>query len=111
MGNDDTVIKMLEYCEKIQAYSKGVDEQQFYASSMITEASVFCFIQLGELVTQLDPKYMEKNPQIRWKVIKGFRNKLVHDYEGINMELLWNTIKNDLPDLIGKLNGLMQGNP
>jgi len=107
MSNEDTVVKMLEYCEKIQTYSKGLDEQQFYASSMITEACVFCLIQIGELVIKIDPEFIKINPQIPWKDIRGVRHKIVHDYKNINFELVWDIIKNDLPDLIGKLNGLL----
>jgi len=107
MSNEDTISKMLVYCAKIQTYSAGLDAQQFRASSLVTEACVLNFIQLGELVTKLDPGFMETNPHIQWKIIKGFRNRLVHDYEGINMELLWEIINNDLPDLIDKLKGLL----
>ena len=107
MSNEDVITKMLAYCAKIQTYSAGLDERQFYASSMVTEACVFDLIQIGELITKLDPEFMETNPQIPWKEIRGFRNRLVHDYEGINMALLWEIVKTDLPDLIGKLNGLL----
>jgi len=110
MSNEDVVATMLAYCAKIQTYSADLNEQQFNASSMVTEACVFDFIQLGELINKLDPEFIKKNPQIRWKVIKGFRNKLVHDYQGINMELLWSIININLPDLIGKLNELLQKN-
>ena len=107
MSNEDTINKMLSYCQKIQTYSAGLDEEQFYSSLMPTEACVFCFIQIGELVTKFDPEFLKANPQIAWKEIRGVRHRIVHDYENINLFVLWEIIQNDLPDLIAKLNRLL----
>jgi len=103
MSNEETVKKMLVYCAKTQAYSAGLDELQFYSSPMIVEACVFDLIQLGELVSKLDPMFMETNPQIPWKKIRGFRHKVVHDYENIDFKTLWEIITHNVPGLIGML--------
>ena len=107
MKNKEVVKKMLEYCAKIQTYSKGADERQFHTTSMVAEACVLNFLQIGELVTKLDPEFMEKNPQIPWIKIKGFRNRLVHDYDNIDIIVVWDIINMQLPELIAKLNAIL----
>jgi len=109
MCNDEAVKKMLDYCAKIQAYSAGMDERRFYESSMVVEACVFGLIQLGELAAKLDAEFMDENPQIPWKKIRGFRHRIVHDYDNINLKTVWEVITQNVPDLIGKLNSLLQG--
>ena len=90
---------MLSYCEKIQNYSAGLDYNEFVSSSMVLEACIFNLLQLGELVSRVDKVFVEENKQIPWKAIRGLRHRLVHNYEGVKLELVWDIIVNDLPDL------------
>ena len=106
MKHDAIVNKMLEYCRKIQNYSTGLDYHLFVSTSIVTEACVFNLLQLGELVSKIDGAFMEEHQHIPWKSMRGLRHRLVHDYEGANMELVWSIIKNDIPDLVEKLRGL-----
>jgi len=99
MKNKIIVRKMLGYCEKIQDYVKGFNHDKFMSSTMVIEASVFNLLQMGELITNMDKEFIEDNSQIPWKSIRGLRHKLVHDYEGVNLDLVWDIITNDLPEL------------
>ena len=64
---------------------------------------MFNLSQLGELVTKLDADFVEKHPEVLWRQMRGLRNRIVHDYEGVNLILVWEIITNDLPDLLKQL--------
>lgn len=52
---------------------------------------------------KLEDGFQQSNPSIPWKAIYGMRNKIVHDYDGINLSLMWETITEDLPELVEQL--------
>ena len=56
---------------------------------MLVEASVFNLGQLGEVSNKIDEEYEEEHPEIPWRQIYGLRNRIIHDYEGINLNLIW----------------------
>jgi uncharacterized protein with HEPN domain len=66
---------------------------------MMVEACVFNLSQIGELVNKLDKEYMSQHPDIPWVEMKGLRNRIVHDYEGINLILIWEIIDIDIKKL------------
>jgi uncharacterized protein with HEPN domain len=63
---------------------------------------------MGELISNIDKEFIEENKQIPWKSIRGLRHKLVHEYEGVNLELVWDIIVNDLPELQVSLKELLE---
>jgi uncharacterized protein with HEPN domain len=99
MKNRIIVQKLLGYCEKILSYTSGFNYNQFESSEMTIEACVFNLLQMGELIPKFDKDFTENNKQIPWKLIRGLRHKLVHDYEGVNLKLVWDIITEDLPKL------------
>ncbi len=103
MQNKDTITKMLEHCQQIQAFTAGFDHQQFVTAPAIKEACVFCLLQVGELVSKIDGVFVEENGNVPWKKLKGFRNRLVHDYGNVDFTIVWNVIENDMPELIAAL--------
>ena len=99
MRNNIIIAKMLGYIEKILSYCEGIDYESFVSNSLLTEACVFNLSQLGELTTKLDSEFTAKYPDIPWNQMRGLRNKIVHDYEGVNLVLVWEIISSDLADL------------
>lgn len=61
---------------------------------------LFSISQIGELVKILDKQVIEKYNTISWSEMRGLRNKIVHDYDGIQFRVIWEVIKEDLPQLI-----------
>lgn len=77
-------------------------------NSILVEACVFNLSQIGELANKIDKDFEENNSSIPWRVLYGLRNKIVHDYEGVNLVLIWDIIKEDLPELNTQLVELNQ---
>ncbi|NYB74354.1 DUF86 domain-containing protein [Sedimentibacter hydroxybenzoicus DSM 7310] len=68
-------------------------------NSMMIEACIFNLSQIGELVNKLDKEYILKYPEVPWKKMKGLRNRIIHDYEGVNLKLIWEIIYIDIKSL------------
>ena len=74
--------------EKLIRYCEGLSYQQFSANTMLTEACVFNLSQIGELANRVDTAFSEAHPEIPWRLLYGLRNRIVHDYEGVNLQLI-----------------------
>lgn len=103
MRNDIIIEKILVLIAKIQRYCEDLDYDQFCRTEILAEACVFNLSQMGEMVNRLSDDFEEANPQIPWRQIYGLRNRIIHDYEGVNLKLVWEIIINDLPELKDKL--------
>jgi len=63
---------------------------------------------IGEAVKQVSPEFRRKHDQIEWTQIAGFRDKLVHDYHGVNLKILWDVIQEKLPGLKDQVTKLLK---
>ena len=99
--------KIINYINTILTYTKDVDYQGFIENKMMLEACVFNLSQIGELVNKLEEEYILDNPEIPWFKIRGLRNRLVHDYEGVSLILVWEIIASDLKKLKTQLERLI----
>ena len=81
-------------------YIKGMDLAKFSADDKTVNACVFCLSQIGELVGKLSDKFIKQHPAIEWHKIKGLRNRIVHDYEGLKLNMVWDVLTEFLPTLI-----------
>lgn len=84
-------------------YCKGLSYEEFCADTKLVEACVFNLSQMGELANKVDTGFAEAHPQIPWRSIYSLRNRIVHDYEGVNLQLIWEIIAGDLLSLEDKL--------
>ena len=84
---------MLQSAQKIKRYTEGLDYGSFLTDDKTIDAVVRNFEIIGEAANRIDPDFRDQNPQIEWKRIRGFRNRIVHDYFGIDYEIVWNIIK------------------
>ena len=91
--------KIIKYISKILDYTKGIEYDAFISNSILVEACVFNLRQIVELANKIDKEFEERNSSIPWRVMYGLRNKIVHDYEGVNLVLTWDIVNEDLPEL------------
>lgn len=64
---------------------------------MVVEAYLYNIRVIGEAVSHLPEEVKQNTPQIPWILIKGMRNRLIHEYFGTDLQLVWNVITNELP--------------
>lgn len=94
-----TFIKMIEYINKVLEYTKGYSFEEFSNDDKTIDATIFAISQIGELVKNISNDTMKKYTFIEWNMIKGLRNRIIHDYEGISLTSIWYIIKNDIISL------------
>lgn len=92
-------IKMIEYIDKALKYTKNYSYEQFCKDEKTIDATVFAISQIGELVKNISKETMKKYSNIEWSMIKGLRNRIVHDYDGISLKSIWFVLENDLLQL------------
>lgn len=107
MRNEIVVRKMIAYSQKLLDYCDGYTYEAFKADSKTVEACVFNLSQIGELCHIVDKSFSSSHPEIPWQEIYGLRNRIVHDYEGINLRLVWEIITGDIPPLLEALQKLV----
>lgn len=84
----------LEYCS-------GVTRESFLENRMLQEACVFNVLQIGELAARaIEYGIDREHPDIPWRQMRGMRNRIVHDYEGVRLDVVWETIQDDFPQLL-----------
>lgn len=94
---------MVESAQKIMFYTKDMGFNDFENDSKTVDAVIRNFEIIGEAANRLDEEYKTENPEIEWDHLRGFRNRIVHEYFGIDLEIIWQIIEDDLPNLIEAL--------
>ena len=110
-GRDRKVLqKMLTHAEHIQDYTgemKSLDS--FAADDKTVEACVFNMMQIGELAhAELSDECKSELTVIPWNQIYGMRNRIVHGYGEVSMDIVWETIETDIPVLMKELREALQ---
>jgi uncharacterized protein with HEPN domain len=98
---------MLESALKIKRYTTNLNYDSFSNDEKTIDAVVRNFEIIGEAANRIDPGFRLLNSEIVWSRIMGLRNRLVHDYFGIDNEIVWTIIENDLEDLIGQIESVI----
>jgi uncharacterized protein with HEPN domain len=90
---------MLEAIQEIEAFTAGVDFEAFQGNREKILAVVKLLEILGEAVKQIPDELRDRYPHIAWSAIAGMRNILVHKYWGIDVEVVWASVQEDVPML------------
>ena len=87
---------ILSCIDHVTTYTAGLSFDDFASNLMVIEACLYNIQVIGEAVAQLPDDVKNNNPNIPWSLIKGMRNRLIHEYFGTDLPVVWNVIKNDL---------------
>jgi len=101
MKRDDAVYleHVRDAISKVQTYLAGIDEATFRAQSLLQDGVIRQLEIIGEAVKRLSPTTRGLAAQIPWSAIAGMRDKLIHDYFGVDLDQVWLTVTADLPTL------------
>lgn len=86
-------------CEKVRVYTKDMNFSEFVRDEKTKDAVLRNLEVIGEAVKNLPDDFKEVHKEIKWKGPAGMRDKLIHEYFGVSPEIVWETLKNDIPQL------------
>jgi uncharacterized protein with HEPN domain len=98
---------ILESGSAIKSYVHDITFDAFVRDRMRYSAVIREFEIIGEAVGKLPSELKSTYPDTPWQDIKDFRNLLAHEYFGVDLEIVWNTINNDLPLLLDAVRGIL----
>jgi uncharacterized protein with HEPN domain len=109
MKKDDSVYlkHIIDAISRIQDYTKGVKYKDFIKNHLLQDGVIRQLEIIGEATKKLSNDTRQKNPEIPWKDMAGFRDKLIHDYFGVDLDAVWEAVERDIPTLKGKLTPLI----
>ena len=109
MKSKDRIIiqKIIVYITDVEKYIENMKAVDFLDDKKTITACAFTVSQIGEISKEITEETQQKYTDVPWKSIKGMRNKIVHDYENVDLSVLWGTIKNSLPELKNKLKDII----
>ncbi len=94
-------------CDLILQYTAGLEIEEFRSDILRQDAVQRRLAIIGEASNKLETIYKEQHPDIPWELLRGMRNRLVHAYNEIDIDLVWTTINNDIPVLLKNIQGLI----
>ena len=97
------IYDILEAIDKIESYTHGLGFDEWLKDDKTVDAVVRNIEVIGEAASHLPIEIQEQYQDVPWSMMKGIRNILAHEYFGIDLKIIWKTIKEDLPSLKGLL--------
>jgi len=88
---------ILAAIEKIEVYTRNMTYDEFRNDNMVVDAVIRNLEIIGEATKNVPKRIRSKFPELAWKEAAGFRDVLIHDYFGIDVESVWDTLKNNIP--------------
>ena len=98
---------ILASAARVQEYVRGQSIEHLAADHKTVAAICWEFTVMGEAARHI-PEAVEKgHPEVPWREMRGMRNAVVHGYDTVNLEILWDTVHEDLPALVSLLEGVL----
>ena len=89
----------MDAIRRIEEYTQGIEEEEFYRNYLVQYGVIRQLEIIGEATKKISKETRDKHTHIPWNDIAGMRDKLIHDYFGVDIEQVWLTAKNDIPIL------------
>ena len=110
MSSRDPRIRLLhmrDHARKAVEMTQGRDRSELQDNDMLSFALARLVELVGEAANQVEKETRDRYPQIPWYQIIGMQNRLIHEYDKMDQDILWDTIKHDLPSLIAELDKIL----
>lgn len=99
---------ILESMEKIQRYTAGMTFDSFRTDEKTVDAVINNLLIIGEAARHIPEAVQATSTEIPWPLMRGMRNVLVHEYDRINLPVVWKTVQDDLPPLAPLLRKVLE---
>jgi uncharacterized protein with HEPN domain len=97
------IADIIDAIQRIQTYTRGMERESFLSNLLVRDAVVRNFTVMGEAASHIPEDVRLEQPTLPWVEMQRMRNVVVHEYFGIDYEIIWSTIEDDLPPLLDAL--------
>ncbi len=104
----DYLRHILDETKYLMASSKGISKSRFLKNQTVKRAFVRSIEIIGEAAKKVSPEFKERYSDIDWKAMAGMRDRLIHDYLGIDYDLVWDVVINKIPSLKKRVEEILQ---
>ena len=110
MKKDDSVYlkHILNAISRIEEYTQGIKYEDFMDNHLIQDGVIRQIEIIGEATKRLSKEIRGRHSEIPWKDMTGMRDKLIHDYFGVNIDAVWDTVERDIPTVKNKLKEIIE---
>jgi uncharacterized protein with HEPN domain len=110
MWRDDATLLDILRAARLALEFRGRLKKAAFLTDIKTQAAVLHeLLVLGEAAKRLSAAFREEHPDVPWKAIAGMRDRLLHGYDDVDLDLVWKTVDEDLPGLVKRLEALAPG--
>ena len=102
---------MIRFTEKVLRYTKNLDQETFINNDPYYDATLRNLELIGEAATHIPQEILTNHPEISWRQIIATRNRIIHGYLGIDNDIIWSIITDEIPELLKALQTLQQKYP
>lgn len=112
MRRDDALLlDIVNAARLIQKFRDNLDEARFFRDELAQSAILHQFAIIGEATKRLSESFRTAHPEIPWRSMAGMRDRVIHDYEEVNLRLIWKTATEDLPRVVDGLESMLPEPP
>lgn len=111
MNNTDNTVflrHILDCIEKVERYLQNYDFEKFQNDELVTDAVVRNVEVIGEAANNLTRDFRSKTPNIKWRKIISTRNRIIHGYATVDLEIIWNITQSDLEELKTEIEKILE---
>jgi len=99
---------ILDSSEKIISYTKSLTFEEFESDDKTIDAVIRNYEIIGEASKLLPDEFKDLHPEVDWHRIRGFRNRIVHDYFGVDNQIVWKITLDQIPSLITQITFILR---
>ena len=106
-GDKDFLSDIREAVRRITAYTAGMTYEAFLAGTRTQDAVIRNLEVMGEAIKNLSAELRARYPEMPWKGMAGVRDRLIHHYFGVNLDIVWDIVTRELPDVASRIDEMM----
>ena len=99
---------MIDFSQKVLVYTDGLDQESFVESGLNYDATLRNIELIGEAATHIPAEVRAEHPEVPWRMIIATRNRVIHGYLGIDNDILWSIICDEVPALLSLLESIKE---
>lgn len=106
-GNRYYVEKIADDLSFVVAHTENLTKEQLEENEILLDSVMFRLIQISESSDKLTEEFKNKHGEIPWHAIRGLRNRIVHEYSHVDLGVIYDTVANDLPQLLNEIKKIL----